>query len=399
MNISIENMNLVLVFLILAISGFSAFIFITVKSTYRKASKILTYFMLTVFIFTLSYASYLYQIDGLLTLTKHLYLPSGFAIIPVLYLYIKALTINNVKFTNQELLHFLPSVLILFFLIIISLFPVGDNINIYISTGFNHLALDEFSPDLFILYIVYDVIFMFQLAFYFSLMILMLIKHRRNVKEFFSDTEGINLTWLIVFLIAYLLSAVSIISIEFIFDLQAMYFDFFYNLTVVILLLFLSFFGIKQNDIYTIPLIKEKEDQKNVIESIIGEDIPVLSNINETQYSKKELLFNDLIDLIEIQKLYLQHDLSLATIAEKLGSNKNYISSIINDKLDKNFYQYVNDLRIQEAINIMNDTESQQYTIENISRLAGFKSKSSFNKYFKEKTGNTPSEFKKNNLA
>jgi YesN/AraC family two-component response regulator len=111
--------------------------------------------------------------------------------------------------------------------------------------------------------------------------------------------------------------------------------------------------------------------------------------------SRKDELYNDLIELFEKEKLYLQHDLSLADIAERLNSNKHYISNIINEKLDKNFYQFVNELRIKEAIEMLKNPDKYLYTIESISQKAGFKSKSSFNKFFKEITGMTPSEFRK----
>lgn len=391
---NIEMMNHLLVLLILVISGFSTLIFLTVRSTYKKGAKILTFFMLTVFIFTLAYVSYIHYIPSLLWVLKYLFLPSAFCMIPILYLYIKALTINNVQFSRYESLHFLPAILSLFFLVAISFFPVSDDINIYISIDFDYSTIDGSPHEHYLYYIAYDIIFFSQMAFYFTLMMILLIKHKRNIRMFFSDIEGISLTWLLAFLLFYLVTSISFIIIDFLVVAEKNVYDLVYNTASAIFVFFLSYFGVKQNDIYNHSSLKHNSIE---LESPSSEKILKETSQNDItqKISRKDELFNKLLELFEKEKLYLQYDLSLADIAELLNSNKHYISNIINEKLNKNFYQFVNELRIKEAIEMLNNQDSYLYTIESISQKAGFKSKSSFNKFFKEITGITPSEFRK----
>jgi len=56
----------------------------------------------------------------------------------------------------------------------------------------------------------------------------------------------------------------------------------------------------------------------------------------------------------------------------------------------------INKYRVLEAKELLKRPENQNYTIDVISQMAGFKSKSSFNACFKKLTRNTPSEFRKN---
>jgi AraC-like DNA-binding protein len=195
----------------------------------------------------------------------------------------------------------------------------------------------------------------------------------------------------------FLVTSFSFIIIDFLVVAEKHVYDLVYNLASAIFVFFLSYFGVTQNDIYNHSSRKsnlmEKEDTstEKTIEKGLQEERPQAN-------SRKDELYDELIVLFEKEKLYLQHDLSLADIAERLNSNKHYISNIINEKLNKNFYQFVNELRIKEAIELLKNPDKYLYTIESISQKAGFKSKSSFNKFFKEITGMTPSEFRKEEI-
>lgn len=90
--------------------------------------------------------------------------------------------------------------------------------------------------------------------------------------------------------------------------------------------------------------------------------------------------------------------LTLIDLASEININKNYVSSIINEKVQKNFFQFVNEYRINEAKTLLSNKAYDNHSIEGIALTVGFKSKSAFNPAFKNQTGLTPSEFRKKRL-
>ncbi|NQY30498.1 MAG: AraC family transcriptional regulator [Flavobacteriaceae bacterium] len=76
-----------------------------------------------------------------------------------------------------------------------------------------------------------------------------------------------------------------------------------------------------------------------------------------------------------------------------MDTNKSYTSKIINDYSNKNYNNFVNEYRVNEARKLLTEKENWSFTIEFIASKVGFKSKSTFNIAFKKFTGITPSYF------
>ncbi len=96
------------------------------------------------------------------------------------------------------------------------------------------------------------------------------------------------------------------------------------------------------------------------------------------------------------EKLYLKNDLRIADVAEAVGTSTNHISQVINARFDQNFYDFVNSYRVAEAMRKLRDPKHRHLTLLAIALAAGFNSKSTFNKVFKEQAGMTPSEYQRN---
>ena len=94
-------------------------------------------------------------------------------------------------------------------------------------------------------------------------------------------------------------------------------------------------------------------------------------------------------------KLFLNPDLSLDTLAAKLDVTSKKLSQTINETFNQNFFEYINTYRIEEAKQIFENTSDSRLTVLEVMYDCGFNSKSSFNTIFKAKTGITPSEYKK----
>ncbi len=100
---------------------------------------------------------------------------------------------------------------------------------------------------------------------------------------------------------------------------------------------------------------------------------------------------------LESQEFYLRADCNLRSVAKKVKTNATYLSKIINMHQEKNFNEYINDLRIDYALKrIKNDKKFRSFSVKSIATEIGYKSDYSFAKHFKSKTGLNPSYYIKN---
>jgi AraC-like DNA-binding protein len=101
-----------------------------------------------------------------------------------------------------------------------------------------------------------------------------------------------------------------------------------------------------------------------------------------------------LVRSMEVEKLYLDPDLRLSDLVERLGATRNQLSYVINRHIGKSFYDFVNEYRIRRAVSLMNERSYDDKKIIAIAFDAGFNSKPAFNSVFKKQTGLTPSEYR-----
>lgn len=139
------------------------------------------------------------------------------------------------------------------------------------------------------------------------------------------------------------------------------------------------------------------ENQNNILhKNEVKELTPKLkSENNETPINDEKVkeILEKLIKLEE-KKYFLEVNCSLNNVAKKLKTNTAYLSKIINNELGMSFSTYINELRINYIIlELKNNKKLRSYSVKAISEEIGYKSPESFNKYFKAKTGITPSLF------
>jgi AraC-like DNA-binding protein len=114
-----------------------------------------------------------------------------------------------------------------------------------------------------------------------------------------------------------------------------------------------------------------------------------------------EIKFNELWqkmdDSVKQKQLFRDCDLNLDQLALKTEINKYQISEMLNGYKHKPFYRYINEYRIEYFKNMVEKAIQKNENINFLSFAyeSGFKSKSSFNRYFKEIIGKTPSEYYK----
>lgn len=120
----------------------------------------------------------------------------------------------------------------------------------------------------------------------------------------------------------------------------------------------------------------------------------------------KEQEIQDLpIKLLQIEaaisqdKLYLDSQVNLERFAEKVGIRPRELSVIINSHYQKNFFEFINYHRIEEAKRLLLDPQSEQLTILDILFQSGFNSQSAFQRFFKRFVGVAPSEYRRRMLG
>jgi AraC-like DNA-binding protein len=147
-------------------------------------------------------------------------------------------------------------------------------------------------------------------------------------------------------------------------------------LTVTITFLFLVNF--KYPDFYhTIQDTIEKEKQRR----------------SYIDYLETDRVQSELHNLMSREKLFLDEDITLPQLAEKLGITTHQLSQLLNDRLNKNFNTFVNEYRVEMAKELL--TEDTERTVLSVAYDVGFKSKSSFNAVFLKYTGTTPTQYRK----
>lgn len=138
--------------------------------------------------------------------------------------------------------------------------------------------------------------------------------------------------------------------------------------------------------------IQFKEEIIENIESVEEEPAVNKLSINISSKTEKELL--NKLNKFEEEKMYLKREVNLNFLAKKFDTNTKYLSEIIKSYKNKNFNQYLNELRIDELIRQLNS--NQEVLNTRVSYLAsdfGFNSHSSFTTVFTQYVGKSPSEY------
>jgi AraC-like DNA-binding protein len=107
------------------------------------------------------------------------------------------------------------------------------------------------------------------------------------------------------------------------------------------------------------------------------------------QHKKQLMLF------FNVEASYLKPDFRQDDLANYIGVSKNKLSQIIISTYNKKFNQLINEKRIEIVLEKFKNSEWLNYSLEGVGLEVGFKSRTTFIKAFKEKTNNTPSEYKK----
>jgi PAS domain S-box-containing protein len=119
-----------------------------------------------------------------------------------------------------------------------------------------------------------------------------------------------------------------------------------------------------------------------------------VATISEAAPQDDELALMDKIKAhFSTSESFKNKQLQVADVAEAMGMPARRVSEILKKCEDKSFSEFVNAYRVQAVIGMLHDPENQNITIEAMSQICGFNSKSVFHAAFKKETGKTPKAF------
>lgn len=135
----------------------------------------------------------------------------------------------------------------------------------------------------------------------------------------------------------------------------------------------------------------EKDDSTFKIEKQ-KDDSELLGSLYDELYEQME-------HLLKKEQIFRNSDLKLNDLASLLGTNRTYVSRLINNKEQSNFCDYINNHRVTYAKKLLASTqECEQMSLEDIALEAGFSSQSSFYRVFTNIEGTTPAKYRKENV-
>lgn len=288
---------------------------------------------------------------------------------PFLYLYTRALTGGRVSW-KQVFIHFFVPLAFYIYLLPFLFLPPDQKIFVYQNRGAGY---ETFMA-------VRGVWIPVSGIAYILMSLFALRRHRKRIADEFSSVEKINLDWL-----QYLIIWLALIWLMVIFGDDNWVFG-----TAVVFLFFIGFFGIRQGVIFKHAGLEHFVARTDVAPEIV--DKPKYEKSGLTLESA-ETLHRRLSEQMHIEKYYMDSELTLVDLAARMRVPPNHLSQVINEREGKKFYDYVNGLRLDEFKRVVLLPGSEKLTLFALAQQCGFNSKSSFNRYFRKVTGQSPSEY------
>lgn len=302
---------------------------------------------------------------------------------PLLYLYVLTLTTGLTKLRWFDYLHALPVVLLVLRMVPFFLLPGPEKVAFV-----NQLAIER---NLLMNVVLLSIMLSGVLYIIFSLILLR--KFRKKLASNYSYTDKINLDWLRNLILGMVVVWTIVVvghSLDNVLNIDiGPATDFLIYLSLSAFVLVIGYFGIQQTDIFAgrIPMEITAKKAGEVVKT--DSERYQKSGLKAAQAEK---LLSELQNYMQQDKPYLDHKLTLTDLANALKIHPNYLSQVINDKLNMNFYDFINKARLDEFLKMVNSPKSKHLTILALALDSGYSSKSSFNKFFKRTMVKTPSQ-------
>lgn len=293
--------------------------------------------------------------------------------IPLFYLYVKRITGNLLK--KKDILVVLwPGIAEFVLYAVIFFFPTEYKVEVWKTEN----ALGVSIALLELLALPYSIYYVVRILRHIA-------RNRKRIENYYSNTEGKLLNWakgVILFILCFhFLWVIEAFQ-------EASFFDTYtYPVLAAINVTFIFWIGL--SGLRQSKIIGEKgSGQEEALE-----DTTIDGSENETQ-EFEDADYQKLVDLMVEGELYKESNLSLSDLSKASDIPQRKLSQLINTTTGKNFNQFVNYYRVEEAKKLLKDSEYNNLSMLGIAYDAGFSSKASFFSVFKKFTNLTPNAYK-----
>lgn len=239
---------------------------------------------------------------------------------------------------------------------------------------------------------------------YFIFALKILNQHKINIQNHFSKIENIDLKWLrfivkvglLSYLIYFIMMVLWAMNIEMLANLENHV-----NSITLLFIFSISYYSISSTKIFE-QMLKSSSEITITLQSDTENDNDItFVNKNEKKelISKEEasIILQKIILLIETKELFKNESLMLEDLARELDLHSKYLSYVINTISGKNFFDFINQFRVNKFNTEVLNPQNKNLTFLSIAFDCGFGSKSAFNRAYKSEMGISPTQFIKNN--
>ncbi len=299
---------------------------------------------------------------------------------PVLWLYIKSHTDQFFKFKAVYLLNLIPFAAMLIHHAV-AFYTLSDVEKIHL------VQTESFKQN--ISYLIFVMAIAISPVIYFYLGIKQIDRYKLKIEGYFSQEKGKDLKWLKVIIGSWLI-LYCIINSFFIADLfipVASFgtMQFFSFVAGAIYVVFIGFFGLKQENVFLTQPIQI--DLEKVVRNQLRDNYEKIVSVSEDKFVQ------ELIGYMNDQKPYLEPELTIKMLSDRLNVSSEYFSEVINNNLNKNFFDFINYYRIEEFKTRCREERYRNLTILGIAFDCGFNSKAAFYRAFNKNVGMSPSAY------
>ena len=305
---------------------------------------------------------------------------------PIFYYYLKTQINSDFQFSKRDFKHFIPYCL--YFIYHAVIFLMGKNIeDWWVQTVHNPLHMNDLT----------NFAEMISLCGYMILAVRLYRKYLRWLPKERSDTEGVRFEWYRHFLWAVVVGVVAAL-ITFIagFWMQLSYWDDWVQRAILAAIIYyISIAGFIQNQPRHLVFLEKNDTQSlnSPLEMVEFKGVEAIKSENKMDNMDLEKWQFKIERVMQNEKLYLNPELTLSELSDKLESHNSLISNVINTQFQKNFNDFVNEFRVNVFKEKIKDPKLQHLTLLAIAFDCGFNSKSTFNRAVKKVTGEMPSAF------
>jgi len=314
---------------------------------------------------------------------------------PIIYLYTQSLLNKSFEFTKRDWLHFVPGICYLIYSLIVW---ITDKWVI----GAYYFYEDERDKDLSMWYQIAGIV---SMVFYFVLSLRYYYSYKKLAFQVISFAEGMLFSWMKKFLLVFLAMQLARILFLLLYPNWGSFgVKFWYYLIFSILFYYVAITGYSNTVQAMIPFklslfgnklayLVEEEDQAIEIDLLSEVEAPS-ETVQKPELSEELQCWKDKIQqLMEKEALYLDPQLSLTDLAQRLSTNSRIISQTINKGFSMNFNDFVNHYRVEAVKQKFEEDSHQQMTLLGVALACGFNSKATFNRAFKKHTSRSPKNY------